>query len=251
LNIRKMNAFSDLNARAYETAQALKEYSESAGLFPVEQALIAEFFNRQSSILDIGCGAGRTTSSLANLGFEVIGVDLSKALVETARNKCPDVEFHQADVQRLPFRNEQFDQALFSDNGFDYVHPLEGFIRGLNEINRVLKPSGIVIYSGHNIIGRFGRHLRSVREFVSSAVRVHPGYLSLQLRGSQPWRWYWRYKEPFGEVITLSAPPWVHKRLHSLAGFETIAIRCPNNGKSERWITWREHHVNYVIRKLI
>jgi SAM-dependent methyltransferase len=243
------SALSELNAAAYETTAALAEYDKPCELMPVEEVLFAEFFNPHEPLLDIGCGAGRTTYRLMKNGFKVVGADLSETLLEAARARCPGIEFHHADVRCLPFEDESFSQALFSFNGMDQVHPSEDYLKALRDIRRVLKPGGILIYSGHNIIGRFGRHLRALREFASVTLRVHPRFLFLQLRGSEIGNWYWRYLEPFGEIISFSAPPYVHKRLQAEAGFETLAVRGQNNEKSERWLTFREHHIHYVVRR--
>jgi ubiquinone/menaquinone biosynthesis C-methylase UbiE len=240
---------SELNAAAYRTAAALAEYDKSGELTPIEEVLFAEFFDPDEPLLDVGCGAGRTTYRLMKNGFKVVGADLSETLLEAARARCPGVEFHHADVRCLPFEDESFGQALFSFNGLDQVHPIEDYSKALKEIGRILKPGGRLIYSGHNIIGRFGRHLRAFREFVSVTLRVHPRFLSLQLRGSEVGNWYWRYPEPFGEVISFSAPPYVHRRLQARAGFETLAVRGQNNEKPEGWLTLREHHIHYVVRK--
>jgi ubiquinone/menaquinone biosynthesis C-methylase UbiE len=245
----ELSTMSELNAAAYETAAALAEYDKLGELMPIEGVLFAEFFNPHEPLLDIGCGGGRTTYHLMKKGFKVVGVDLSETLLEAARARCPGIEFHHADVRFLPFEDESFSQALFSFNGMDQVHPIEDYLKALNEIRRVLKPGGVLIYSGHNIIGRFGRHLRTLREFASVTLRVHPRFLKLQFRGSEISNWYWRYPEPFGEIISFSAPPRVHRRLQAQAGFETLTVRGPNNEKSERWLTFREHHINYVVRK--
>ncbi len=244
-----LSALSELNAAAYETTAALAEYDKPGGLMLIEEVLFSEFFNPDESLLDIGCGAGRTTYQLMKDGFKVVGADLSETLLEAARARCPGVEFHHADVRYLPFGDGSFGQALFSFNGMDQVHPIEDYLKALKEIGRVLKPGGILIYSGHNIIGRFGRHLRTLREFASVTLCVHPRFLLLQLRGSETSNWYWRYPEPFGEVISFSAPPYSHKHLQTQAGFECLAVRGQNNEKSERWLTFREHHIHYVVRK--
>lgn len=244
-----LSVMSELNAAAYETAAALVEYDKPGDLLPIEKILFAEFFNRNDPLLDIGCGGGRTTYRLVEDDFKVVGADLSETLLEAARARCPGVEFHLADVRHLPFKDESFSQALFSHNGFDQVHPLKDYLKALKEIRRILKPGGIFIYSGHNIIGRFGRHFRALRELASVTLRAHPRFLLLQFRGSEINNWYWRYSEPFGEIISLSAPPYIHKRLQAEAGFETLVVRGPNIEKSERWLTFREHHIHYVVRK--
>jgi hypothetical protein len=71
-----------------------------------------------------------------------------------------------------------------------------------------------------------------------------------QLSGCEPSNWYWRYREWFGDLITFAAPPFVHRRLHELVGFETLAVRGAMNETSERWLTIAEKHVHYVVRKI-
>ena len=164
----------------------VQEYTRPAEFFPIESMLISEFFNQHETILDIGCGAGRTTVSLTRAGYRVQAVDLSKKLLDAARAACPDVEFRQADVRKLPFPNNYFCQALFSFNGLDQLHPIDDYLEALIEVRRV-KPGGIFIYSGHNILGRFGRHLKSLREFLAVSLRVHPRFLRLHCMVHNRW----------------------------------------------------------------
>lgn len=66
-------------------------------------------------VLDVGCGAGRFLDVASRWGATVVGVDLSFA-VEASQKSVggrPNVSVVQADVFRLPFREETFD-AIFS-----------------------------------------------------------------------------------------------------------------------------------------
>ncbi len=246
----KKNEVERLNTRTYESEQALHEYSDSSGLTPIETELMQEFFSPGGPVLDLGCGTGRTTDALADLGYPVVGVDLSKMLLQRATARSPEIPFIQSDARRLPIQPDQFTQALFSFNGFDHVYPQGHFVDALSGIKKVLKPGGLFIYSGHNIFGRFGRDLRRpLKQIVSNAARVHSAFLALQRHGSHLSQWYWRYHEPFGDLVIFSAPPWVHRRLHTMAGFETLAVRGPKNETSTMQLTWTEHHIHYVVRK--
>ncbi len=49
-------------------------------------------------VVDVGCGAGPLTKSLADEGFEVTGIDLSEQLLEIARRVCPVARFINASV---------------------------------------------------------------------------------------------------------------------------------------------------------
>lgn len=59
---------------------------------------------RGGPILDVGCGTGNATEPLVARGFEVVGLDVSHAMLEVARAKLPGVAFVHGDVRdaRLP-----------------------------------------------------------------------------------------------------------------------------------------------------
>ena len=50
------------------------------------------------SVLDAGCGTGRVAIELARRGVEVVGVDLDAAMLETARDKAPDLRWELGDL---------------------------------------------------------------------------------------------------------------------------------------------------------
>jgi len=72
-------------------------------------------------ILDVPCGFGRVSQPLAELGFSVVGVDLSPEMVTEARRRCDglDVELIEGDMRDLPVEGI-FDAALclFSSIGY-------------------------------------------------------------------------------------------------------------------------------------
>jgi SAM-dependent methyltransferase len=56
-----------------------------------------------ASIVDVGCGVGRTTAWLASLGHRVLGIDVAAAAIEQARQEhhgVPGLTFQRADVTR-------------------------------------------------------------------------------------------------------------------------------------------------------
>ena len=134
----------------YSSPEVLVEY-DRVGFCPEEERLVTRYFSdRNAKILDIGCGLGRTTQPLADMGFEVIGIDVSEAMINKARAKFPTIDFRIGDACDLQFGDEAFEYALFSFNGIDHIHPERRRIRALREIHRVLKPGGLFLFSSHN-----------------------------------------------------------------------------------------------------
>jgi len=102
-------------------------------------------------LLDLGCGTGRTTAVLAGMGFQIIGVDISEAMITEAFNLHPCLDFRLGDACDLSgFNSDEFDYVLFSPNGLDLIHPYEMRVKCLKEVHRVLRPGGLFIYSSTN-----------------------------------------------------------------------------------------------------
>jgi SAM-dependent methyltransferase len=128
--------------------------SESrSGFWPSEEALIERYFKPGSRVLDLGCGAGRTTLPLIRAGFEVIGIDISEAMITAARNLASEqglpAQFEVGDALKLQFGNNTFDQVIFSNQGWTQIPGTKNRIRALCEIRRVLVDGGVLLFSTH------------------------------------------------------------------------------------------------------
>jgi ubiquinone/menaquinone biosynthesis C-methylase UbiE len=93
---------------------------------------------RGARIADLGCGSGVFTELMRQRGFHCVGVDLSPKLIEIGRNKFPQVEFIEGDVENLPFPPASLDGVLLSG----IVHHLPDPARCAAEVFRVLRPGG-------------------------------------------------------------------------------------------------------------
>jgi ubiquinone/menaquinone biosynthesis C-methylase UbiE len=103
----------------------------------------------RDTILDVGCGGGRTIEKLADIAREgkVYGVDFSEASVAASRKanrqsiKIGRVEVHHASVSQLPFADGMFDLATAVETHFYWPD----LLNDLREVQRVLKPGGTLI----------------------------------------------------------------------------------------------------------
>jgi len=99
-------------------------------------------------VLDLGCGAGRHTVCLAENGFDVIGVDVSKSALRIAKEwarkeNLEEVSLVQATMTSIPFRDNQFD-AVISVSVIH--HAVKRDIEAtVDEVYRILKRNGTLL----------------------------------------------------------------------------------------------------------
>lgn len=98
---------------------------------------------RGKKVLDLGSGSGVSTQRLSGWGANVVGSDISEGMTEIARKENPNIEFVVESADETQFPNSYFDLVASSL----MVHYLEDFKRLFNEVNRILKPKGIFVFS--------------------------------------------------------------------------------------------------------
>ena len=124
-------------------------------LIDLEQPIVREILDGlpRGVALDAACGTGRHSTYLASLGHTVIGVDSSAAMLERAREKVPDGEFHEADLHDLPLPDDHVD-VVVCELALMHVPDIEP---ALAEFVRVLRPGGnLVISDWRTLIGDTG-----------------------------------------------------------------------------------------------
>ena len=216
----------ETNIDRFSSEELLEQYTEraTAGLFPEERTAIDRYFGEQGTVLDVGCGVGRTTRPLAQRGFDVVGIDLSTEMIDAARRLSPEIDFRVDDATDLSFETAAFDYALFSHNGIDYIHPTAKRERAFRELRRVLKPGGVLVFSTHNAWYRFPAIARD-REFLRTF------YLN---RTNLP-RLFDRYKKDTGEadLHTYMSNPIRQRRQLRRCGFEPLELVGKREGASK------------------
>ncbi len=105
-------------------------------------ALLAELTPLGGPVLDLGCGDGRHLAFLAAAGREVVGLDLSAALLDRARSVAAGVPLLRGDMRCLPCRAASFGTVLSLFTAFGYFATQEENARPVAEIARVLAPGG-------------------------------------------------------------------------------------------------------------
>src|SRR5437764_4648011 len=98
-------------------------------------------------VLDVACGTGVVAVTAARAGARVSGLDLTPELIARARENSRiagvEIDWHEGDVEQMPFADRMFDTVV-SQYGHMFGPRPEVAI---GEMLRVLKPGGTVAFS--------------------------------------------------------------------------------------------------------
>lgn len=95
-------------------------------------------------VLDVGCGNGFYAGEFSKLGANVTGIDYSQHAITFAKDRHPGIDFRIMSGYSLKdFPDNEFDIVTL----FDVIEHMSDQVHVLNEIKRILKPSGFLIVS--------------------------------------------------------------------------------------------------------
>ena len=136
-------------------------------------------------ILDLGCGTGHLTNQIAAAGAEVVGIDVSAAMIEEARRLYPSLRFEIADGCNFHF-DQPFD-AVFSNAAIHWMKDQEAVARRVWE---ALKPGG-------RFVAEFGGkgNIHALRTALAQAIKAAGEQVGFES--------FARYYPSIGEYATL------------------------------------------------
>lgn len=91
--------------------------------------------------LDIGCGTGNYTISLANKGFNFVGVEPSKKMLNEAKSQNQDIIWLNGTAEQIPANDKAFDGIV----GTLTIHHWADLEKAFTELNRVLAENGRLV----------------------------------------------------------------------------------------------------------
>ena len=120
--------------------------------------------------LDAACGTGRHAGYLVELGYDVVGVDASSAMLEIARAKVPAARMELGMLESLPLEDDSVDLVTCS-LALTHVPDLAPVMR---EFARVLRPGGQVLLSDMHPISCMHSGGAAFGDFLTDGIRFVP-----------------------------------------------------------------------------
>jgi SAM-dependent methyltransferase len=250
------------NLAAFDREELIGEYS-CTKLNVAEEELFRRYFRRGESVLDLACGAGRTSVRLEQMGLDVKGIDTSRTLIAAARKQYPAMDFQIGSYLQTPLPDGSYDHVLIAFNGLDYAYPEHCRLAAIRECHRVLKPGGTFIFSSHNIKWLHGAFWRM--RLGSLGYKLWQTIRAFKARD-------YVYEASVGTYTFFGSPRYVIRQTEKVGFFPEEAIGLPRFWGAESYVclpadpdrkscmaqaerpalqnSYRCGHVYYVFRKV-
>lgn len=133
----------DIFFKKYSEMSRSKLGLEGAGEWETLKKLLPDFTDKK--VLDLGCGYGwHCEYGINNGAKEVIGVDISRKMLEIAKNNTNEnIVYLHKNIEEIDFEKDYFD-IVFSSLAFHYI---EDFNSMCKKINSILKSNGDFIFT--------------------------------------------------------------------------------------------------------
>ncbi|MFD7164967.1 class I SAM-dependent DNA methyltransferase [Streptomyces violascens] len=139
---------------------------------PYERSVLALFAELVQAtgggpVADVGCGPGRITAHLRGLGLDAFGIDLSPAMVETARREHPGLRFEVGSMTDLDLADASVAGLVA---WYSLIHVPDDEVGPVfAHFRRAVRPGGLVLLGFH--VGD-GSRLKT-RGYGGHAMKVH------------------------------------------------------------------------------
>jgi 2-polyprenyl-3-methyl-5-hydroxy-6-metoxy-1,4-benzoquinol methylase len=139
----------EFSRRHYTRPEAVASWGNDSlldqGLSPGEKDLLMHLPLKSGRLLLLGLGGGRDAISMARKGFEVVGIDYIKDMVEKARENAARhgvaIRGLVQEISQLEVPSASFDLVLISQSMYSCIPTRTRRIQMLKRIHKAVKPS--------------------------------------------------------------------------------------------------------------
>lgn len=159
-NIEKSNVVKDVKeswkdkwnfnnwARTYD--KSVLEDKGELKIYKNYQLILSRVYNmaieegeKDIDILEIGVGTGNLSCKFLQDGYNIIGIDQSREMLNVAKEKHPNLKVRLGEFLKIPFNDKSFD-VIVSTYAFHHLTEIEKVV-AIEEMIRVLKGSGKIV----------------------------------------------------------------------------------------------------------
>ena len=162
-----------MDAKEYETSFKVEEnYWWFVGQNRLVEKFLRQFYAYQKnySFLDVGCGTGITLSILSKYG-KAQGIDVADQAVHFCRKR--GFKIAKSDVMDIKFADNTFDAV--TSLGVFYHKGVTDDLKGFQEVHRVLKPGGRILFLDCAMPSLYGKHdlaFHGIRRYTKPELRA-------------------------------------------------------------------------------
>lgn len=163
----------DKNMIAVDTYNKIaQEYDKEFGNDYSDTPYVDKFLNylEGKKVLDIGCGVGNLTKYIMDKGFNVEGIDLSKEMLNIAKQKYSDIKFYEMNMKEITLR-KKYDGIMLAYSLFHLTK--KEVIEVLPKYYDLLNSNGKIL-----LILQYGQGERIVDEPLKEGLKIFINYYS-------------------------------------------------------------------------
>lgn len=163
----------DKNMIAVNTYNKIaQEYDKEFGNDYSDTPYVDKFLNylEGKKVLDIGCGVGNLTKYIMDKGFNVEGIDLSKEMLNIAKQKYSDIKFYEMNMKEITLR-KKYDGIMLAYSLFHLTK--KEVIEVLPKYYDLLNSNGKIL-----LILQYGQGERIVDEPLKEGLKIFINYYS-------------------------------------------------------------------------
>ena len=129
------------SSRFYDAQYHWKHYDTEAARLA---AIIREYVPKAKTLLNVACGTGLHDEHLLKAGFTVTGLDLDPGMLTIARERCPNIVFHEGDMAAFGL-GTQFDAVVCLFSSIGYCGSVGGLLKTMTCLATHTTPGGVVV----------------------------------------------------------------------------------------------------------
>lgn len=138
-------------SKYYDLVMADFDYQE---LVDYLDDLIIEAGGERTNVFDIGCGTAQELIFFLQLGYKVHGLDLSKDMIEVAKEKLYHVDFQQADMSNFKTINDvKYDNVICTFDSINYLLTEKQISGCFSSVYNSLTDNGLFLFDFNTLYG--------------------------------------------------------------------------------------------------